>query len=67
MFVVDYARWMVFMVATRLISSKKAMHGLMGMYNIGSTKNVQFINESYNKTAAAQGPWQEDRVGSGKE
>ncbi|KAI7874754.1 hypothetical protein K492DRAFT_199705 [Lichtheimia hyalospora FSU 10163] len=55
------------MAATRLISSKKSVHDLMGTYNIGSTKNVQFINVSYNETAAAQGPGHGDRVGSGKE
>ena len=39
----------------------------MGTYNIGSTKNVQFTNEPYNETTAAQGSWHGDWVGSGKE
>ena len=50
-----------------LISSKKAMHGFLGTYSIGSTKNVRFINRSYNETAAAQVPWHAYRVSSGKE
>ena len=38
-----------------------------GMYSLEPTKQTLFINEPYNETAAAQGPWQGDRVGSGKE
>ena len=50
-----------------MVLSMDIMHSLMGTYNIGSTKNVRFINGSYNETAASQGPWHGDRVGSGKE
>ena len=50
-----------------LISSTKSVYDLVGMHNIRSTMNVQFINEPYNETAATQGPWHGDPVGSGKE
>ena len=42
------------------------VHGPMGMYSIGSTKNVRFINGPYNKTAAAEGQFHEDSVVSYK-
>ena len=50
-----------------MVLSKDITHSLMGTYNIGSTQNVQFINESFNNTVATQGPGHEDRVVSGKE
>ena len=64
MFVVGHARWMVFMVATRLISSKKSVYDLMGTYSIGSTKHIWLINEPCNETAAAKDQWNGDQVGS---
>ena len=47
----------------------KQGHGTLshGMYSLEPTKQALFINESYNETAAAQGPWHGDRVVSGKE
>ena len=44
-----------------------AFHCPLGMYDLESTEQALFINESDNETAAAQGPWQGDRVDSGKE
>ena len=38
----------------------------MGMCSFEHTKQAVFINEPYNKTAAAQGPWHGYLVGSGK-
>ena len=52
----------VFVAATRLISSKKSVYDPMGTYSIGSTKQAVFINEPYNKTAAAQCQWHGETV-----